>query len=248
MANTPIPLVAETIEEAPNLDIKKLDSLLSQNKKILLLLVPVGLIIVGLLIAGFIWAKHNFLDGRKADIGERFTSINYNAPYNLSIYKSDKNRIEISNNENPYYDKIDYYVLNGELKVKGLANISIPKRGAPTVIIYAKEINQLINNDKGNITMDSIAGGQIVIEDKDKGNIDIDKVEAETLVTTVRSSGDINIKSGKAQKIEANIVNAGGKINLEGVESPNAKTKDIGTGTIRLNPNTVDETKTKLKK
>jgi Putative auto-transporter adhesin, head GIN domain len=247
MANTPIPSVAETIEEAPNLDIKKLDSLLSQNKKILLLLVPVGLIIVGLLIAGFIWAKHNFLDGRKADIGERFTSINYNTPYNLNIYKSDKNRIEISNNENSYYDKIDYYVLNGELKVKGLANISVPKRGAPTIVIYAKEINQLINNDKGNITVDAINGTQITIEDKDKGNINIDKVEAQTLVTTLRSSGDINIKSGKAQKIEANIVNAGGKIDLSGVEAPTAKTKDIGTGTIKLNPNTVDEAKEKSK-
>lgn len=247
MATTPVPATTTTEEETQNLDIKKLDSLLSQNKKILLLLVPVGLIIIGLLIAGFIWAKYNFLDGRKADIGEKFTSINYNVPYNLNIYKSDKNRIEISNNENPYYDKVDYYVLNGELKVKGLANISVPKRGAPTIVIYAKEINQLINNDKGNIIVDVINGTEINIEDKDKGNIDIDKVEAETLVTTVRSSGDIKIKSGKAQKIEANIVNAGGKINLEGVESPKAKTKDIGTGTIKLNANTVDESKEKSK-
>jgi Putative auto-transporter adhesin, head GIN domain len=219
MANTLLPQDSTTQEENSNLDIKKLDSLLSQNKKILLLLVPVGLIILGLIISGFIWAK----------------------------YKSDKNRIEISNNENPYYDKVDYYVINGELKVKGLNNISVPKRGAPTVVIYAKEINQLINNDKGNINMDNINGGEVVIEVKDKGNIDIDKVEAETLVTTVRSSGDINIKSGKAAKIEANVVNAGGKINLEGVESPTAKTKDIGTGTIKLNPSTVDETKEKGK-
>jgi Putative auto-transporter adhesin, head GIN domain len=247
MATIPISTNTTTEEEPQNLDIKKLDSLLLQNKKILLLFVPVALIIVGLLIAGFVWVKHNFLDGRKADIGERFTSINYNVPYNLNIYKSDKNRVEISNNENPYYDKVDYYVLNGELKIKGLPNISVPKRGAPTIVIYAKEINHLINNDEGNIIVDAISGAEVNIESKDKGNIEIDKVESETLVTTVRSSGDIKIKSGKTTKIEANVVNAGGKIDLTGVESPTAKTKDIGTGTIKLNPNTVDETKAKSK-
>ena len=228
------------------IDLHKLDQILGQNKKLQLMLIPIVLIIIGLLIAGFLWYKHNFLDGRKENL-KPFTSINYNVPYNLSIFKSDKNRIEISNNENPYYDKIDFFVENNELKIKNLPKISIPKRGAPEIVIYAQSVSQIINNDKGNIKVDKMEGGEIVLEMKDKGNIEVANITAKILKATVRNRGDIIVDAGRVDAIEANIVNSSGKINLEGVESPTAKTKDIGTGTIKLNANTVDETKEKTK-
>ncbi len=227
-------------------DLHKLDQMLVKNKKVLLLLIPIVLVIVGLLIAGFLWYKHNFLDGRKENL-KSFTSINYNVPYNLSIFKSDKNRIEISNNDNAYYDKIDFFVENNELKVKNIPKISVSKRGAPEIVIYAQSLNQIINNDKGDITVDKMEGSEAVLDMKDKGNIEVGNIIAKTLKTTVRDGGDILVNSGKVDSVEANIVNPNGKINLEGLESPTAKTKDIGTGTIKLNPNTVDQTKEKIK-
>ena len=227
-------------------DLHKLDQMLAKNKNVLFILIPIVLIILGLLIAGLLWYKHNFLDGRKENL-KSFTSVNYNVPYNLSIFKSDKNRIEISNNENPYYDKIDFYIENNELKVKNIPKISVPKRGAPEIIIFAQSLNQIVNSDNGNIAVDKMEGGEVTLDMKGKGNIEVGNIVAKTLKATVRDSGDIIVDVGKVDMIEANIVNSSGKINLEGVESPTAKTKDIGTGTIKLNANTVDQTKEKIK-
>jgi hypothetical protein len=231
----------------PNLA-RDLDKALMSNKKILLVLIPLGLLLVALVIGGFFWYKNNFLDGRKADIKQKFTSINYNVPYEVQIIKSDKNRIEITKNDNPYDDEIDFVVTNSELKVTNKPKVSVPKSRAQTVIIYTSNLSKIVNNDKGNIQIDSIASDEIEIDAKDKGNITVGQIQSKKLITSVRDTGDITVKSGKTESIEASIVNSSGKINLEGVESPTAKTKDIGTGTIKLNATTVDQTKEKGKK
>jgi hypothetical protein len=242
---TPIPV--QKSKSSPNLA-RSADKLLASNTKLLFVLIPIGLLIVVVLVGGFFWYKSSFMDGRKTDISQRFTSLNYNVPYELTIIKSDKNRIEISNNNNTYNDEIDFVVTNSELKLTNKPKVSVPKTGAPTVVIYTKELSKVINNDKGNIEIDKISGTEVEIDAKDKGNIIVGSIESTKLIVAVRDTGDVTVKSGKTGLIEANIVNSSGKINLEGVESPSAKTKDIGTGTIKLNPNTIDETKEKGKK
>jgi hypothetical protein len=218
------------------------------DKKTLFVLVPICIILIVLLFMGFFWYKNNFLDGRKTDIKERFTSIVYNVPYELQIIKSDKNRIEITKNDNPYGDEISFDIKNNELKITNIPKISIPKNRAQTVIIYAKELTKLVNNSKGNIEVDSITSDEIELDTNEKGNITVNQIQSKKLTTTSKDSGDIVVKEGKTEYIEASIVNSSGKINLTGVEAPTAKTKDIGTGTIKLNPNTKDQTEEKNKK
>jgi Putative auto-transporter adhesin, head GIN domain len=244
MTTSSTPPPTETLE--PKSDLKSLGRALLRDKKMLFIIIPIAVLLIGLLIWGLLFLKDNFLGGRKENL-KPFTSINYNVPYALTVINSDKDRIEISNNENYYYDKIDYEINNGELKVHNLPKISVAKRGAPEVLIYTKSLSKIINNNKGNVNVDKIFGNEIDLESKDKGNITVENIESKKLVATVRSTGDIIVNSGKTDYIEANIVNSGGKINLEGVESPKAKTKDIGTGTIKLNASTVDETKEKSK-
>lgn len=239
------PILTEDIE--PKSDLKSLGKALLRDKKMLFIIIPLAALLIGLLIWGLLFLKNNFLGGRKENL-KPFTSIIYNVPYTLTVVASDKDRIEISNNENYYYDKIEYEITNGQLKVHNIPKISVAKRGAPEVLIYSKALSGIINNDKGNISVDKIASNNIDLESKDKGSILIENLESKNLTATVRSTGDITVNSGKTDYIEANIVNSSGKINLEGVEAPKAKTKDIGTGTIKLNANTVDESKVKAKK
>jgi flagellar basal body-associated protein FliL len=239
---TPKPISTEDIE--PKSDLKSLGRALLRDKKMLFIIIPIAVLLIGLVIWGLVFVKKNYLDGRKENL-KPFTSINYNVPYTLTVIAGDKDRIEISNNDNYYNDKIDYEINNGQLKVHNLPKISVAKRGAPEVLIYTKSLSGIINNDKGNINVNKIVGNEITLESKDKGNINVESIESKKLTTTVRSTGDIIVNSGKTEYIEANIVNSGGKINLEGVEAPRAKTKDIGTGTIKLNANTVDESKAK---
>lgn len=231
----------------PKSNLKTLGRALLRDKKMLFVLIPIILLLIVGLVWGFVFFKNNYLGGRKEDL-KSFTSINYNVPYTLNVITGDKDRIEISNNENYYHDKIEYEISNGQLKVHNIPKISVAKRGAPEIMIYAKSLEAVINNDKGNISIDKIVGNEIDLESKDKGNIVVENIESKKLTATVRSTGDIIVNSGKTEYIEASIVNSGGKINLEGVESPKAKTKDLGTGTIKLNANTVDETKQKFKK
>jgi hypothetical protein len=244
MTSSTTPIPTEIAE--PKSDLKSLGKALLRDKKMLFIIIPIGLILVASLILGLIYLKNNFLGGRKEDL-RPFTSINYNVPYTLNVIQGDKDRIEISNNDNVYYDKIEYEINNGQLKVHNIPKISVSKRGAPEILIYTKTLNGVINNDKGNISINKLVGNEIDLESKDKGNITVENIESKKLIATVRSTGDIIVNSGKTDFIEANIVNSGGKINLEGVESPKAKTKDIGTGTIKLNANTVDESKEKSK-
>jgi Putative auto-transporter adhesin, head GIN domain len=246
MPATTKPTETEIIE--PKSDLKSLGHALLRDKKMLFVIIPVCLLFIGLLIWGFMFFKNNYLGGRKEDL-KAFSSINYNVPYVLNVIASDKDRIEISNNDNVYYDKIEYEITGDQLKVHNIPKISVSKRGAPEILIYAKSLNGIINNERANINVDKIiSSNEITLESKDKGNITVENIESKKLSATVRSTGDIIVNSGKTDYIEANIVNSGGKINLEGVEAPTAKTKDIGTGTIKLNTNTVDETKEKSKK
>jgi hypothetical protein len=239
------PISTENLE--PKSDLKSLGRALLRDKKMLFIIIPIGLLLIAAIIWGLVYLKNNFLGGRKEDL-KPFTSINYNVPYALTVIQSDKDRIEISNNDNVYYDKIGYEINNSQLKVHNIPKISVSKRGAPEILIYSKSLSGIINNDKGNINVDKITNNNIDLESKDKGNITVENIESKNLTATVRSTGDIIVNSGKTDYIEANIVNSGGKINLEGVEAPKAKTKDIGTGTIKLNANTVDETNEKSKK
>jgi hypothetical protein len=218
------------------------------DKKTLFILIPVGIIVLVLLFMGFFWVKNNFLDGRKTDIKENFTSITYNVPYELQIIKSDKNRIEITKNDNPYGDEIYFDVKNNDLKITNIAKISVPKNRAQTVIIYANSLSKVINNNKANIEIDNIEADEVELDTNEKGNILVNRMKSKNLIATSKDSGDITIKSGQTDFIEANVVNSSGKINLVGVESPAAKTRDIGTGTIKLNPNTKDQTEEKNKK
>jgi Putative auto-transporter adhesin, head GIN domain len=244
MTASSTPISIETTE--PKSDLKSLSRALLRDKKMLLVIIPIGILLIAALVWGLFYLNNNFLGGRKEDL-RPFTSINYNVPYTLNVIQGDKDRIEISNNDNIYYDKIEYEINNGQLKVHNIPKISVSKQGAPEILIYSKNLNGIINNDKGNIGINKIVGNEIELESKDKGNITVESIESKKLVATVRSTGDIIVNSGKTGYIEANIVNSGGKINLEGVESPKAKTKDIGTGTIKLNANTIDETKSKKK-
>jgi Putative auto-transporter adhesin, head GIN domain len=229
-----------------NIQINEIMSSVLKNTKLLLILVPVGIVLVGLLLWGLWWAKTNFLDGTKTDVRE-FTSINSNIPYEIRVIKSDKNRVEVNNNENYNADKIDFEIIDSELKLKSIPKLAVASRGAPDVVIYAKNLSKIVSNSKGNIIVDTIISNNIDLESKDKGNITVSYIESKTLSATVRDSGDVKVESGKTDSIVANIVNSGGKIDLSGVESPTAKTKDIGTGTIKLDPNTVDESKSKDK-
>jgi Putative auto-transporter adhesin, head GIN domain len=234
--------IDKTIE--PKSDLKSLGRALLRDKKMLFLIIPIALILIGLLSWGFMFFKNNYLGGRKEDL-KPFTGINYNVPYILTVIASDKDRIEISNNDNVYYDRIEYEINNGQLKISNIPKISVSKRGAPEILIYAKSLNGITNSERATIAVDKMTGDEIILEATDKGNIMVANIESKKLTTTVRSTGDITVKGGKTDFIEANIVNSGGKIDLQGVESPKAKTKDIGTGTIKLNANTVDESKSK---
>jgi hypothetical protein len=218
------------------------------DKKSLFVIIPIGIIILVLLFMSFFWFKNNFIDGRKTDIKESFTSITYNVPYELQIIKSDKNRIEITKNDNPYGDEISFDIKNNDLKITNIPKISIPKNRAQTVILYTSSLAKITNNNKANISVDSIYADEIELNTNEKGNITVDKIQSKRLITTSKDSGDIIIKEGKTDYIEASIVNSSGKINLSGVEAPTAKTKDIGTGTIKLNSNTKDQTENKDKK
>jgi Putative auto-transporter adhesin, head GIN domain len=233
-----------TNSPSQNNQITDIANALLKNTKLLLILVPVGIVLVGLLLWGLWWAKTNFLDGTKTDVRE-FTSINSNIPYEIRVYKSDKNRVEVNNNENYNADRIDFEIIDNELKLRSIPKIAVASRGAPDVVIYTNDLQKIINNSKGNITVDKIEANNVVLESKDKGNITVGEVLSKTLDVTVRNSGDIKVESGNTESIEANIINSGGKIDLIGVEALTAKTKDIGTGTIKFNPKTSTESSVK---
>lgn len=237
----------QSTQSSDNLNSNQLLSSILGNTKLLLVIVPLVIILIGLLIWGFIFYKNNWLDGRKTDVGQ-FSSINSNLPYSVRIIKSDKNRVEVSYNENYYYDRIDFDIIEGELKLKSVPKLSVAKLRAPEVLIYSTSLSKVINNNKGNITIDSIVGTNVELDSKDKGNIMVETLTATQLTASVHDSGNVVVNSGKAGSIEANVVNSGGKINLIGVESPTAKVKDIGTGTIKLNPSTVVEGEKKGRK
>ena len=218
------------------------------NKKLLLLIgVPVLLIILVIGFFGFGWVKSTFFDGLKKDLPS-FSKIYSNIPYDIVVQTGPKERIEITG-DNKYGDKIDFEVVSGELKIKNNSKVPVERNG-PQVVIFKKNVDTVILANKGDARVDSMSGNEIKLESKDKGNIVVDNLITKNLIVTVRDSGDITA-SGKSDNIDANVVNGSGKINLSGVEAATATKKDVGTGTIKFNANTVvagDEKKTTTKK
>jgi Putative auto-transporter adhesin, head GIN domain len=207
----------------------------------------IGAITALILIGGFFafrWIHATFFDGLKRDL-PTFSKIYSNIPYDIVVQNGPRERIEITG-DNKYGDKIDFEVVNGELKLKNDSKVSVSRTG-PQILIFKKNLESLTLANKGDARVDTMTGNEVDLESKDKGNIVVDSIEAKTLVVTVRDSGDITA-SGKASAIEANVVNSSGKINLTGVDAPTAKKKDVGTGTIKFNPNTVIEGDEKNKK
>ena len=206
------------------------------NKKLLIAIaVPVILIAMVLGFFGFRWIKSTFFDGLKRDL-PTFSKIYSNIPYDIIVQTGPRERIEITG-DNKYGDKIEFEVLSGELKIKNNPRVPVERNG-PQVLIFKKNIETITLANKGDAKVDSMSGNQIELESKDKGNIVVDNLTGKNLKATVRDSGDITA-SGKVDNIDANIVNGSGKINFLGVEAATATKKDVGTGTIKLNPNTV---------
>ncbi len=218
------------------------------NKKLLIAIaIPVILIVLVLSFFGFRWIKSTFFDGLKKDLPS-FSKIYSNIPYDITVTTGPKERIEITG-DNKYGDKIEFEVVSGELKIKNNPRVPVERNG-PQVLIFKKNIDSITVANKGDAKVDTMSGNEIKLESKDKGNIIVDNLITKNLVATVRDSGDITA-SGKSDNIDANIVNSSGKINLSGVEAETATKKDVGTGTIKLNPNTVlagDEKKATTKK
>jgi Putative auto-transporter adhesin, head GIN domain len=213
------------------------------KKNYIILAIVFALILVGGFFA-FRWIRTTFFDGLKRDL-PTFSKIYSNIPYNIVVQNGPKERIEITG-DNKYGDKIDFEVVSGELKLKNNPRVPVERNG-PQILIYKKNLEAITLANKGDARIDTMSGNEIDLESKDKGNIIVDSLTSKTLVVTVRDSGDITA-SGKADAIEANIVNSSGKINLVGVEAPTAKKKDVGTGTVKFNPNTVVEGEEKTKK
>jgi Putative auto-transporter adhesin, head GIN domain len=206
-----------------------------------------GVVAILFIVIGFFtfkWVHATFFDGLKRDLPP-FSKIYSNLPYNITVQEGQKERIEITG-ENKYEDKIDFEVVSGELKLKNNPRVPVARNG-PQILIFKKSINELVLANKGDAKVDSMSGTEINLEAKDKGGITVDNLEAKNLIVTVRDSGDI-LASGKADTIQANVVNASGKINLSAVEAKTASKKDIGTGTIKFSPNTVVEGEDKPKK
>jgi Putative auto-transporter adhesin, head GIN domain len=213
------------------------------KKNYIILAVVFAVVLVGGFFA-FRWVHATFFDGLKRDLPV-FSKIYSNIPYDIVVQNGPQERIEITG-DNKYGDKIDFEVIGGELKLKNDSKVSVSRTG-PQILIFKKNLESLTLANKGDARVDTMTGNEVDLESKDKGNIVVDSIEAKTLVATVRDSGDITA-SGKADAIEANVVNSAGKINLTGVDAPTAKKKDVGTGTIKFNPNTVVEGDEKTKK
>ncbi len=206
-----------------------------------------GFVLALIVIAGFFtfkWVYSNFFDGLKKDLPS-FSKIYSNVPYNITVQNGPKERIEITG-DNKYGDKIEFEVVLGELKLKNNPRLPVERNG-PQILIFKNNLEEITLANKGDVKIDSMSGNEIKLESKDKGNIVVDNLQSKNLIVTVRDSGDITA-SGKVDSIEANIVNGSGKINLVGVEAATAKKKDIGTGTIKFNPNTKVEGDDKAKK
>jgi flagellar basal body-associated protein FliL len=207
----------------------------------------IAIVFVVILVGGFFafrWISATYFDGLKKDL-PAFSKIYSNIPYDIVVQNGPKERIEITG-DNKYGDKIDFEVVSGELKLKNDSKVSVSRTG-PQILIFKRSLNALTLANKGDARVDTMVGVEVNLESKDKGNILVDNVDAMILIATVRDSGDITA-SGMATTIEANVVNSAGKINLTGVDAPTAKKKDVGTGTIKFNPNTVVEGAEKTKK
>jgi len=207
-------------------------------KKVLLLVIVLGLALTGCTVNGFnINVPGKIIDGSGDVITENrdvagFDSVDMQGIGNLTIVQGSEESLTISADENllPY---ITTGVVNGTLQIGMKPNISLNPSRTIEYKLVMKSVAGVQLSGFGNIESEGLKGEDLEVKLSGSGDINIGTIESDALLVRISGFGDFDTQSIKAKTPTIEITGSG-DIHVDELDAEDLAVKISGFGNAKI--------------